>query len=516
MITNTRILVTDHTQPHHNLAIEDALLHTLPAGQALLFLWQNKHTVVIGAGQNAWRECNTELLEKEGGTLARRSTGGGAVYHDMGNLNFSFIVPRADYDVARQLKVVLNAVRALGIDAQASGRNDLTVDGRKFSGNAFRLLKESALHHGTLLVSIDMALVGRYLNVSQEKLKAKGVKSVPARVTNLGDLAPVTIESMKDAMISAFCAEYGAAPVESIDQAHIPGLAEMIEKYDGWAWNYGASPVGDLHMERRFSWGAVELIAQVKSGVLTHVSVFTDAMDETLRERLSAALEGCPYRHHAMAERVDAIDRDVADWLGGRGTIRELTLDEIRAIYRDRMPDDFPPNEIRPLWTLENLVAQGVYPCYGYIVAGEIASYAFCVHGRKQKSALLDYFAVDARLRGQGIGGKFLPGFAAKLKERGVQQMLLEVERIESAKDETEETVRRLRVHFYEKHGCVMTGVESKVFGVDYSAIALGNVAEDEQLAQDLLDIYAITTHGLIKDPVLFDQKVQVWVTEED
>ncbi len=140
MITSCKIYLTDCIDPHTNLAMEDALLQSLPADTALLFLWQNRHTVVIGSGQNAWRECNTALLEKEGGTLARRSSGGGAVYHDLGNLNFSFIVPREDYDVDRQLHVVTDAVRRLGLAAEKSGRNDLLIDGRKFSGNAFRLL----------------------------------------------------------------------------------------------------------------------------------------------------------------------------------------------------------------------------------------------------------------------------------------------------------------------------------------------------------------------------------------
>ena len=174
MIRSARILTTHCTDPHKNLALEEVLLTTLPEDQAVLYLWQNRHTVVIGAGQNACAECRVGLLESEGGTLARRSSGGGAVYHDMGNLNFSFLVPRADYDVARQLKVILEAVRALGVEAEPSGRNDLTAGGRKFSGNAFRILKDGALHHGTLLVNVDMGLIGRYLNVSKDKLRAKG------------------------------------------------------------------------------------------------------------------------------------------------------------------------------------------------------------------------------------------------------------------------------------------------------------------------------------------------------
>lgn len=319
MITHARILTTDVTDPHLNLATEDALLQSLPKGQAMLFLWQNRHTVVIGAGQNAWRECHTQRLQDEGGTLARRSSGGGAVYHDLGNLNFSFIVPRGDYDVARQLRVVLDAVRALGIDAQASGRNDLTASGRKFSGNAFRLLKHSALHHGTLLVHVDMALLGRYLNVDPLKMRAKGVQSVPARVVNLSDLVDVSVEAMRSAMIDAFVREYGPAGVERAEQADLPMLRELLPRYRSWDWNYGASPAGEINLSERFDWGALELSLTVKAGRLDQVQAFTDAMDETLHLKIQSALAGTPFRADELAGRVASLGlADVARFLEER------------------------------------------------------------------------------------------------------------------------------------------------------------------------------------------------------
>ncbi len=316
MIKSTRILVTDQTNPHINLALEDALLKSLPEGQALLFLWQNKHTVVIGAGQNAWRECHIERMKQEGATLARRSSGGGAVYHDLGNLNFSFIVPREDYDVARQLGVVMRAVKSLGIPCEASGRNDITASGRKFSGNAFRLLREGALHHGTVMVSVDMGILPRYLNVSPDKLKAKGVKSVPSRVVNLSELGTVTVETMKQAMIDAFRSEYGQAPVERAEAEKAEGMDALNDKYASWDWNYGASPAGDVEMCTRFPWGGVELYANIMGGFATGVRVFTDSMDETLKERLETALEGCPWRGDALLERASAIgENDIGLWL---------------------------------------------------------------------------------------------------------------------------------------------------------------------------------------------------------
>jgi lipoate-protein ligase A len=316
MITTCKIYLTSCTDPHINLATEDALLQSLPQDTAVLFLWQNAHTVVIGSGQNAWRECNTALLEKEGGTLARRSSGGGAVYHDLGNLNFSFIVPREDYDVDRQLHVVMSALHRLGLHAEKSGRNDLLIDGRKFSGNAFRLLKHSALHHGTLLIHSDMGMVGRYLTPDQEKLKAKGVKSVSARVANLAALGNVTIENMSEAMIDAFRTEYGQAEILVPDAADIPHFSELLPKYQSWEWNYGASPLGSGEFSRRFAWGGVQISYQVVAGKAQSVRVFTDSMDETLAARLENALIGCRWIGGQLAESARGIgEEDIARWL---------------------------------------------------------------------------------------------------------------------------------------------------------------------------------------------------------
>ena len=151
------ILTGDALDPWHNLAVEALLFDTLGRDARVLYLWQNRNTVVIGRHQNAWKECRVKLLEDEGGVLARRSTGGGAVYHDLGNLNFSFVMPRSEDDLRRRLNVVRRAVAAFGIETEFTGRNDLVVSagGGKFSGSAFRYTNAVALHHGTLMVDVD-------------------------------------------------------------------------------------------------------------------------------------------------------------------------------------------------------------------------------------------------------------------------------------------------------------------------------------------------------------------------
>ena len=178
------------TDPHRNLATEAYLTETVPEDTCILYLWQNRHTVVIGRNQNAWRECRTTLLEQEGGVLARRLSGGGAVYHDMGNLNFTFSLPTAAYDLRRQQEVLVAACRRLGIPAECSGRNDILTGGRKFSGNSFYHHGGRSFHNGTLLIDVDMEKLGRYLAPSQGKLESKGVASVRSRVVNLSQIQP--------------------------------------------------------------------------------------------------------------------------------------------------------------------------------------------------------------------------------------------------------------------------------------------------------------------------------------
>jgi lipoate-protein ligase A len=201
MINKIKLYESNSFDPYLNLATEQYLMETVEEDACILFLWQNQNTVVIGKNQNAWKECRTALLSEEGGFLARRLSGGGAVFHDLGNLNFTFLLPQSEYDLDRQFSVIAEAVSLLGLKGERSGRNDVLAEGRKFSGNAFYKNGRQAYHHGTLLIDVDMNKLGRYLNPSKAKLQAKGVDSVRSRVVNLKELSPaVTIESMKDAM----------------------------------------------------------------------------------------------------------------------------------------------------------------------------------------------------------------------------------------------------------------------------------------------------------------------------
>lgn len=285
-----RLLIAEsHSfDPHHNLALEETLLKAAEDA-IILYLWQNQNTVVIGRNQNPWKECRTALLQQEGGHLARRLSGGGAVFHDLGNLNFTFLMPQPLYDIEKQLGVICRAVRAFGIEAEVSGRNDVLANGRKFSGNAFYKNGTVAYHHGTILLGADMEKLGRYLNPSKAKLAAKGVDSVRSRVGNLRELNPdITIEAMKAALVEAFAEIYGG-PVEKIEVSPDPGLEA---RYRSWEWNYGQKLPFTVQWEDRLSFGCIRIEAKVENGVIRTAKVYSDAMDWQLTERLEAALTG--------------------------------------------------------------------------------------------------------------------------------------------------------------------------------------------------------------------------------
>lgn len=309
MIHNPRIIRTKTFDPWWNLSVEEYLLDKVEPGQCILYLWQNENTIVIGRNQNPWKECRTELFENDGGKLARRLSGGGAVFHDIGNLNFTFIASRELYDLEKQVRVILNAVNSLGIEAEMSGRNDLTADGRKFSGNAFCFRKTGAFHHGTVLVSADFGRLAKYLQVSSEKMRSKGVESVRSRVVNLTEFEPkLTIDIMAEALIKSFRASYECtSPVEDAMKGGKEDrevLEELYCKYSSWNWRYGEAPKFDVDVETRFTWGGVEIGFKLENGLVRDASVFSDAMDEAYIAELPELFKGCAFTSQQLAQRL--------------------------------------------------------------------------------------------------------------------------------------------------------------------------------------------------------------------
>ena len=283
-----RCIESRSTDPYTNLAIEACLMSSARSGEPVLYLWQNERTVVIGRNQCASAECDVERLEREGGHLARRRSGGGAVYHDLGNLCFTFVTTPQEYDQAAQTDIILNAVRSLGIEAERTGRNDLVVAGdRKFSGHAYQHTGVASCHHGTIMIAVDVDALGRYLTVSPEKLQAKGVRSVRSRVTNLRAIdSGLTVEDLKDALRSAFATAVGPLVAHedegALDQAE---LARERQRFASRSWLFKGERKLGQSRKARFDWGSVRVDFTCEDGVIRDLVVFSDGLDA---ERIDA------------------------------------------------------------------------------------------------------------------------------------------------------------------------------------------------------------------------------------
>ena len=300
MIKKLQFYISESLNPYINLAKEKFLFDTVDNESLILYLWQNRNTVVIGKNQNIFSECRTELLSKEGGTVARRLSGGGAVFHDMGNLNFTFICKSENLDIPKHMQVIQEACAQAGIDTELSGRNDILSDGRKFSGNAFYNSKGASYHHGTILISADKEKMTRYLTPPKAKLESKGVKSVRSRVINLSEIKPsLSCEDMKSHLLTAFENVYGLKPaeIEAIDEAEISALAEH---YGSREYLYENSFRFDVVCEGRLSFGSVEIQMQIEKGTVSALRCYTDALDSELPQKLESALVSCQFEPQEM------------------------------------------------------------------------------------------------------------------------------------------------------------------------------------------------------------------------
>lgn len=312
MIKEINYFRSNSFNPYENLSIEEYLLEDCREDECIIYLWQNKKTVVIGKNQNAWKECQAENLEKDGGHVVRRLSGGGAVYHDTGNLNFTFLVRKDNYDLDKQLQVIINAVNSLGIKAVKSGRNDILADGRKFSGNAFYKKGDHYYHHGTLMVDVDTGALSRYLTVSDAKLKSKGVDSVKSRVTNLKALNPeITIDSLAEALIEAFQQVYGLEAGErTLEEMSRNLLQSKIDRFSSWDWIYGRKIDFQYELTGKTEAGEVTLQLQVSSGIIEDLVVYSDSLDDKASEKIAELLRGTKYSADVIEKALAALGEE--------------------------------------------------------------------------------------------------------------------------------------------------------------------------------------------------------------
>jgi len=290
--------------PYLNIAAEEVLLSRAESIGPVLFLWQSQNAVIIGKNQNPWTECRLVHMKNDGVDLVRRFSGGGTVYHDKGNLNFTFLISRMKYDETRQFRAVIQGLKQLGLRARISGKNSISVSGRKVSGNAFCFRAGTAMHHGTLLVSADLAKMGRYLRIEESAVRTRAIVSVPAEVANLSELEPgVGLEDATDAIVSAFLEEYGEKAEEAPDDFFCGReVTDLRRKYMSWEWKFGLTPVFDLDTEKTFPWGTVHVRLRANHGMITSAQVRA-IEPSTGAEILASELQDVRYAEDEIRDR---------------------------------------------------------------------------------------------------------------------------------------------------------------------------------------------------------------------
>lgn len=306
-----KIYISESFDPKFNLSIEEWLMENNQPDEVVFFLWQNANTIVIGRNQNPYKECDVKKLKEDDVQLVRRLTGGGAVYHDVGNLNFTFITSDANYNLESNMKIILNGISEFGILGYFNGRNDLMVQERKFSGNAFMNENGVNCHHGTALVDVDLDKLSRYLTVSPLKLQSKGIDSVISRVVNLRELSKeITIEKLKHALIDSFNEFYNTNSQIIILNEKSVDVTKYIEKYSSWEWNYSESPDFSISFEEKFAWGIIEVCMDFSDGKITNCKIFTDSILLEDFKSLERSLQGEQFKAKNIIEDIEKCIQD--------------------------------------------------------------------------------------------------------------------------------------------------------------------------------------------------------------
>ncbi len=288
MIEKCWYLRSESINPYYNLAIENYLYDHIPANSMIFFLCQNQKSVLIGNKQNAYKECHLQAMEDNHVYLARRSSGGGTVYQDLGNLNFSFIMYIDNFDIHRQTEAIVNALKSLGLNVTASG-NDIEIEGKKISGSAYLTEKEHCLHHGTIMWNVNINHMDKYLNVSDKKIQAKGVDSVASRVGNIIDYRKdISLDRVQRALLQAVANEYGP-----LHQLNMPTeIDDYLEHYHSYNFIYNTINEYTIIIHDYYSFGELQMYVDLKKSVINKVDIYTDALDVVNVEKMEKLFTG--------------------------------------------------------------------------------------------------------------------------------------------------------------------------------------------------------------------------------
>ncbi len=312
---------TGSLDPTWNLAFEEYCLTELTQFPEIMLLWQNENAIIVGRYQNAENEVNVDVAKRIGAKVVRRSTGGGTVYHDMGNLNYSFILPATDpkkVDISVVSKPMVQALNTLGVPAEVQGRNDLVIAGKKFSGTAQRFYRGRLLHHGTLLFDSNLDVLQDVLNVDASKIASKGVASVKSRVTNIKDHMPQNgydLNAFWQALLEAF-AENGGFERHQLSEHDLEQIKLLREtKYRTWDWSTGSAPAFEYSNSKRFPGGKLAIRLNIRTGVIQECSISGDFLGLVALDELIAALNGTKYNPDDVRDVLQSVNLSM--YLGG-------------------------------------------------------------------------------------------------------------------------------------------------------------------------------------------------------
>ncbi len=308
------------TDPQINLAFEEYVFNQMDKNESYFLLWQNDNAVIVGKHQNTIEEINQEFVKENDIKVVRRLSGGGAVYHDLGNLNFTFIVNdngKDQFDFKTFTGPVVEALKSIGVKAEFNSRNDIAIDGKKFSGNSQYAKKGRILHHGTILFNSKLATIQSALKVKKDKIESKGIKSVKSRVTNIADYLEdgYTLADFKQALLKSMFAGEQLEEVMLSDQ-EIQAIQKLkTEKYATWDWNYGKSPLYNVKKERKCDFGLVTVLMQVEKGEIKEIHFYGDYFGNGDIKELETQLVGIKPTEESLSAVLKNID--LADYING-------------------------------------------------------------------------------------------------------------------------------------------------------------------------------------------------------